>query len=96
MVFACFWSMRRDSLQFVLLDARCRKKTRPLRFACGGSEIDSASNLNWFEICPEGQRSLASLARLDLSVRDLTGYDLDGADLREYKFVSSTLDKANS
>jgi uncharacterized protein YjbI with pentapeptide repeats len=44
---------------------------------------------------PPGQRSLISLARLDVSHRNLTGYDLEGADLREYKFYSSTLDNAN-
>jgi uncharacterized protein YjbI with pentapeptide repeats len=44
---------------------------------------------------PPGQKSLASLARLDVSLRDLTSYDLEGADLREYKFYSSILDNAN-
>jgi uncharacterized protein YjbI with pentapeptide repeats len=44
---------------------------------------------------PPGQRSLISLARLDVSERDLTGYDLEGADLREYKFYDSTLDGAD-
>jgi uncharacterized protein YjbI with pentapeptide repeats len=44
---------------------------------------------------PPGQRSLISLARLDVSKRELQGYDLEGADLRDYKFYESILDGAN-
>jgi uncharacterized protein YjbI with pentapeptide repeats len=44
---------------------------------------------------PAGQRSLLSLANLDISNKDLSGYDLEGDDLRGFKFMFSTFDGAN-
>lgn len=44
---------------------------------------------------PPGQRSLLSLANLDISNRDLSGYDLEGDDLRGFKFFSSIFQDAN-
>jgi uncharacterized protein YjbI with pentapeptide repeats len=44
---------------------------------------------------PAGQRSLLSLANLDISNKDLSGYDLEGDDLRGYNFRRSKFDNAN-
>src|SRR5687767_1954651 len=44
---------------------------------------------------PPGQRSLLSLANLDISNEDLSGYNFEGADLRGFKFRSTQFDGAN-
>ena len=44
---------------------------------------------------PPGQRSLLSLANLDISGENLSGYDFEGADLRGFKFNSTQFDGAN-
>jgi uncharacterized protein YjbI with pentapeptide repeats len=44
---------------------------------------------------PPGQRSLLSLASLDISNKDLSGYDLEGNDLRGHNFEFSKFDGAN-
>src|SRR5687768_8122529 len=44
---------------------------------------------------PPGQRSLLSLANLDISGENLSGYDLEGADLRGFKFHATQFDGAN-
>jgi uncharacterized protein YjbI with pentapeptide repeats len=44
---------------------------------------------------PPGQRSLLSLANLDISGENLSGYDLEGADLRGFKFEGTQFDGAN-
>src|SRR5688500_16695701 len=44
---------------------------------------------------PAGQRSLFSLANLDISGENLANYDLEGADLRGFTFRATQFDGAN-